>query len=350
MLKSLLKLVALFMVNAITSERVGPDYLLSPENRSSLFQASRNLQLACCWLPSTLEDMDPGFTLGVLDTELGKPEKLARLSDDDREVAAEARKWLEIAMNDKNWRLMRPNISIPVHLGRLPLPVLMAASLSTGSENDLILTTAEVPLALREAAATISDPDSITGSLIKAAQAAKDRRSRMRVASKTSKPKKKGNKTHSEQTAFTDTKSCSAAKSLRRSEASATFERHLDTEGLEALEQPPASSPKKQENLKQSLEAEPHSRIIVPPELRAMEVSFKSVSSKLDWVVEETLRNKDDYFLVFSKDAIMLGQLTEVSATLNLDRRDNSNIGRSALTWLASPGPCNRFERDRKSK
>jgi hypothetical protein len=303
----------MIMVNAIDSEREGPDYLLSPTNRSSLFQASRNLQLACCWLPTTLEDLHPGHTLNVLDTQLSKPDKLAKISDADREVAIEARKWLEIALDDSKWRIMRPSISIPVHLGRLPLPVLKAASICPESENETILTTADVPLALREAAARIVDPDAITGSLLKAAQAARKSRNEMKVSPKNVKPKAKGNKTHLEHKVPSDNKS--AVKSLRRSEKSATSERQNDAKDLEILDELSESPLKKHKTANRSLTSEPYSAIIVPPEVHALEMSFSSVSTKLNWVVEEALRNEDDFFLIFAKDAIMLGQLTDVSAS-----------------------------------
>lgn len=303
------------MVNAIDSERVGPDYLLSPSNRSLLFQASRNLQLACCWLPSTLEDLDPRHTLDVLDTQLGKPDKLARLSDEDREVAAEARRWLQIALEDTNWRVMRPSISIPIHLGRLPAPILAAAGISSGPEGECILTTAEVPLALQGAAARISDANTITGNLLKAAQIARKNRNLMKVAPKYVKPKSKGNKISQEHTVINRSKSRSAVKSLRRSEKSATEERRHDGVEIHLPDDLPPPLLKKQKISKRSLEPEQSSPVTIPPEVYALEMSFNSVSSKLDWVVDEALKNQDDHFLVFAKDAIMLGQLTDVSAS-----------------------------------
>lgn len=306
----------MFVVNAISSQRVGPDYLLTASNRSSLLLASRNLQLACSWLPSSNSDLDPAFTLDALEIEVSTPEKLKVLSEADRESVVEAERWLRIAMNDPHWRAILPKISIPIRMGRLPAEILRETSLTESFDPDVCLSTAEIPLSLRTAAASITDANAITGQLIKAAQAAKKHQPFLEPPTAKAKKRKK----NAELSVAAESKHRSAAQTLRRSGLAATHDRLQDAEVIDLSDgnEQPAPSARKRKRAPSDVPATnaPRARRPappIPPEVRAMELSFSTVSSKLDWVVAEILKNDDDRFLVFAKDSVMLGQLTEVS-------------------------------------
>lgn len=312
--------LAMFAANAILSERVGPDYLLTPSNKSALLLASRNIQLACCWFPSSNEEMNPRSTLDELETVLSQPAKMAALSESDQRMGLQAAKWLEIPANDDDWRKMMNKISIPIRVALLFPDILRGMSISSTTDGDISLTTAEIPLALRYAASTIADPNAISGTLIKAAHTAK--RHQPQLVAQPPKPAKK--KTNPEQSVVAGSKSRSASKSLRRSEKAATHEQDLDTEEVESLQHIPVPLKKRKRSGRgiESADLPQHAQVLrVPPEVRALEFSFNTVSSKLDWIIAEVLGNEEDRYLVFAKDSVMLGQLTEVSIESNLPFR-----------------------------
>lgn len=179
------------------------------------------------------------------------------------------------------------------------------------------MTTAEIPLHLRNAAASVRDPNSITGQLIRAAQVAKRQQHHLEPA----KVKAKKTKKTPEQSVAAESKHRSAADTLRRSEKAATVDRQQEGEVIDLDDGDQRSSPTSRKRKRTQGDAAGGNAnrpaLSIPPEVRALELGFTTVSSKLDWVVAEVLRNKEDRFLVFAKDSVMLGQLTEVGTGLS---------------------------------
>jgi hypothetical protein len=104
--------IAIFVVNAISSQRTGPDYLLTPG-----FEM-REVETTCCLALAGSRDRSFG-KLEALESEVSS-EKLATLSEADQAMIKEAEHWLKIAINDQYWHKILPKISIPIRLGRLP--------------------------------------------------------------------------------------------------------------------------------------------------------------------------------------------------------------------------------------
>ena len=257
----------------------------------------------------------------------------------------EAEHWLKIAINDQYWHKILPKISIPIRLGRLPAEILRETSINpllSGNEcvataeiplhirisaphldplrnGDECLTTAEIPLHLRISAASITDANSITGQLIKSAQAAKRQQHHLEPAKVTTKKTKNSKKTP-EQSVAAESKLRSAADTLRRSEKAARHDRLQEGEVIDLIDGDPRSAPASRKRKRPTAEAggvanrDRRPALPVPPEVHALELGFTTVSSKLDWVVGEVLKCDEDRFLVFAKDSVMLGQLTEVRA------------------------------------
>lgn len=245
------------------------------------------------------------------------PNKLAALTEADRAMVAEAENWLRTAINDPHWQSILPKISIPIKVDRLPAEILREISVTEPFDAEVCLTTAEIPLHLRSAAASVTDPNSITGQLIRAAQVAKRRQHHLEPA----KVKAKKTKKTPEQSVAAESKHRSAADTLRRSEKAATIDRQQEGKVIDLDDGDQRSSPasrKRKRNQEDAASGNANRPVLpVPPEACALELGFTTVSSKLDWVVAEVLRNDEDRFLVFAKDSVMLGQLTEVGTGLS---------------------------------
>lgn len=310
-------LIAAFAVNVVTSRRTGPDYLLSPENRPSLKLAFQNLQRACCWYPTGhVDDFDPKFTLSVLAESL-QPEKLATFSEEDQRMMKQAEKWLSVAAEDEAWQSLMVKVSVPIYASQLPTEALRASSRFVPAEDGTVLTTAEVVLALRDTAAAITDADGLSGKLVGAALAAKRRESQIVAQGRPKKGTSDNDKKTLEKNSNQQTKSRSATKSLQRSGRAATSDLR-EIHDVDGDEHNHSTTPTGRKRKQGQSAREPDSHTnpaitrCVPREVRELRVAFNTLSSKLDWIVAEIVRNVNDNFVVFGKDSMVLGQLTEV--------------------------------------
>ncbi|KAJ9107887.1 hypothetical protein QFC19_002630 [Naganishia cerealis] len=312
-------LQAFFAVNVVTSRRVGPDYLLSPENRSSLLLAFQNLQRACCWYPAGHpDDFNPQFTLDVLEAQL-QPKNLESFSDQDQCMMRQAQRWLSAAVKDKAWQSLMPKVSVPIHATQLPVDVLQATSTFPLFENGTALTSAEVTLALRSAASTITDREKITGSLVGAAISARKHETTIFVNRRVTKQARKNQTGTSGKVLHPAAKPPAATKSLRRSERAAAIDlrniQDIDDEDSE-IGQSPHHVPQKRKRGQQAPEHPTRAiaeeeNLPLSREVQELQFAFNTLSSKLDWMIAEIVNNEDDRFVVFGKDATVLGQLTE---------------------------------------
>ncbi|KAJ9121638.1 hypothetical protein QFC22_002258 [Naganishia vaughanmartiniae] len=318
--------LATYAVNVVTSRRVGPDYLLSPENRSDLMLAFQNLQMACCWNPTGhVGDFDPKDTLSVL-AEYLQPEMLQSFSEQDQRILKEAEIWLSAAADHKTWQSLMPKISVPINVSpvsHLPTEAFHACSYFPVTEDGAALTTAEVLLALCDAAAKITDAAQVSGKLVGAATSAKERETLMvtqgRPAKERSSNGKKsmdGKKTVGKNSSQ-QPKPRAAARSLRRSGRAAASDLLRETYHDDEESTQPISRTSRKRRRGQQAEDRDATGISLttdplPREVQELHVSFNTLSSKLDWIVAEIIRNENDNFIIFGRDAVVLGQLTEL--------------------------------------
>ncbi|KAJ9102438.1 hypothetical protein QFC21_002838 [Naganishia friedmannii] len=310
-------LQAVYAVNVVTSRRVGPDYLLSPENRSDLMLAFQNLQTACCWNPTgNSKDFDPKFTLSVL-AEYLEPEKLGSFSEQDQQMMKEAERWLSAAVQDEIWQSLMLKISVPLYASRLPTEALHASSHFPLADDGTALTTAEVLLALRDAAAKITDEDQVSGKLVGAAISARKRETLIVAEGRLTKGARINGKKTPEKNCSQQTKSRAAARSLQRSGRVATIDlREMQNVNNEESTRPISTAVRKRKRSQPPQNCDTTSIATkappLPREVQELHVAFKTLSSKLNWIVAEILGNENDTFIVFGRDAVVLGQLTEV--------------------------------------
>jgi hypothetical protein len=304
-------------VNVVTSRRTGPDYLLSPESRGYLKLAFQNLQMACCWFPAGQgEEFDPKYALSVL-AEYLQPEKLESFSEQDQRMMKEAEKWLSVAINDRAWQSLMQKISVPIYASQLPTEVLHASSHFVPTDDGTVLTSAEIILALRNAAADITNADGLDGKLVGAAISAKKRESQIIRQGRPSKRTTDNGKKTLTKNVPQHTKSLTATRSLQQSAHAATSDLR-EIQDLNDDETSLTISPtsRKRKRGQSAQECDTTTTSTVPPplprEVRELRVSFNTLSSKLDWIVAEIVASGDDNFVVFGKDSLVLGQLTEV--------------------------------------
>lgn len=136
-------LQSLIVLNAITSARSGPDYLLHPLNRQSLLELLANIRFASFWfMPSSSSfNLEEVLYNAREAREKGRPSDPGEkpFGDEDKQSLEETIQILEQAQRDRGWRRLggKEEASVPFMVKNVPKEIAGSHGWLNDAEEDM---------------------------------------------------------------------------------------------------------------------------------------------------------------------------------------------------------------------